>query len=104
MFPFDFRKIGEPKHTPKKWAYIGCNWYELTGVYLDRRQQEKELAMVMCKVDKFEGKKWWHKQKKVCIDCSAVSIVSQEVFVWKVMEKIIVVRGHNTFYQKYNWL
>ena len=34
-----------------------CNWYELTGVYFDRRQQEKELVMVMCKVDKFEGKK-----------------------------------------------
>ena len=76
-----------PKHTPKKWAYMSCNWYELTGVYFDRRQQEKELAMVMCKMDKFEGKKWWHKQKKVCIDCKVVSNFSQEVFVRKVMEK-----------------
>ena len=87
LFPFDFRKTGESKHNPKKWTYMGCNWYELTGVYVDGRQQEKELVMVMFKVDTFEGKKWWHKQKKVCIDCKVVSSFSQEVFVWKVMVK-----------------
>ena len=39
LFPLDFRKIGEPKHTPKKWAYVGRNLSNLTGVYFDRRKQ-----------------------------------------------------------------
>ena len=48
--------MGEPKHTPKKWAYMGRNWYELTGVYLNKRQQENELFTVMRKMNKFESK------------------------------------------------
>ena len=94
LFPFDFRKTSEPKHTPKWWAYMGCNWYEMTGVYFDGRQQEKELFMVMCKVDKFEGKKWWHKQKKVCIACKVVSNFFPRGLCMEGNITIIVVRGH----------
>ena len=72
---------------------MGCNWYELTGVYFDGRQQEKELVMVMCKVDKFEGKKWWHKQKKVCIDCNVVSNFFPRGLYMEINGKITVVRG-----------
>ena len=70
-----------------------CNWYELTGVYFDRRQQEKELVMVMCKVDKFEGKKWWHKQKQICIICKVVSNFFPRGLCMEGNGKIIVVRG-----------
>ena len=47
--------LSTPLRSEPTWAVTGMP--ELTVVYFDRRQQEKELVMVMCKVDKFEGKK-----------------------------------------------
>ena len=78
LFPFELEKIDKPMHTPKKWAYMGRNstdrcllWQSTAGKWAGH-----------CKVDKFVCKKWWQKQKKVCIDCIAVStFVSQEIFV-----------------------
>ena len=43
--------LSTPLRSEPTWAVTGTrnlNWCELTGVYFDRRQQEKELVMVMC--------------------------------------------------------
>ena len=50
--------LSTPLRSDPTWAYMGCNWHELTGVNFDERQQEKKLVMVTYKMDKFEGKKW----------------------------------------------
>ena len=65
---------------------MGRNWYELTGVNFDRRQQERSWSRSCVKWINLKVRNGDISRRKYA-SIAKSAIFSQEVFVRKVMEK-----------------